>query len=506
MGMTEQSGHNAAVAVLLSDLLSESDLGLRGVWLPAGAEARPVRWAATTELPDPVPFLRGGELVMTTAMTERTEAQWLDLATRLTEVPVAAVCLGVGLVHDAPPPGLVRAAEATGLALVTSPVEVPFIQISRWLADALYAESYAAIETGARVQDRLLAVLMSRQGTTGLLTELRRQLGLRAVLLSSPTGGALDRSPRDCAWQPTPDAAAEEVQVEDVPVAVLYADPAPELPGALRFAATILGLEVARAQASLTGSRELLGQVLEDVIHRIISDHDARRRLGRLGVDAAAGHTVVVAVISGAGDRLRRVPWEIRSALRREGDPLPTALLGSEVVVLVPDAPEETDAAQVAERLRHQLLLAGYDAAVGHSSTRTGVTGLRVGYHEARQSVRSDGVGIAASLTLSGLLLGNLDLPLAELATEVLGPLLRHDRDSGADLVNTVRAFLEHDASVSRTAATLVLHRNTLRQRLEVAGRLLGRDLARLEDRFEISLALRALSLGGQELPRDTED
>jgi purine catabolism regulator len=484
---------------LLRDLLAEPSLRVQALVLPEGAAEQPISWSSTTELPDPVPFLRGQELVMTTALVDRTPEEWRQLAAALAAVPVAAVCIGVGLVHDEPPAALVAAAEEAGLALVVSPVGVPFIAISHWLADQIYAETYAAVQTNLQVQDRLVRELLSRHGIDGMLAELRRRLGLSAVLLTEPGGQVLHRSPKNSRW--TPDAptpgrrtASAEVVVDDIPVAVLHTDPAPTHEGVLPFAATVLGLELAREQAFLTGRRELLGQVLEDVLHGLISDHAARRRLGRLGVQVDAQQTIVVAVLGESPDRLRRVPWELRAVLRREGDSLPTALLEDAVAVVVPDG---TTADQVAENLSTQLGRAGHRAAIGVGSARRGVAGLRLGYYEARQAAVPDGIGRSAPLSLTGLLLGNLDLPLAELGREVLGPLLARDEHTGNQLLPTLRAYLEHDCVPSVTAAAMVIHRNTLRYRLEQIEQLLDRDLDRLVDRVELALALAALDAAG---------
>jgi purine catabolism regulator len=493
--------------VVLRDLLDEPSLQVRAVVLPEGAADQPISWLSTTELPDPVPFLRGQELVMTTALLDRSAEEWSDLATRLAAVPVAAVCLGIGLVHDEPPADLVTAARDAGLPLVVSPVDVPFIAISHWLADQIYAETYAAVQTNLQVQDRLVRELLSRRGVDGMLGELRRQLGLDAVVLAESSGHVLHRSPKNSRWTPaTGDvvesrgSASSEVLVDDVPVAVLHTVPAPAHPGVLPFAVTVLGLELAREQAFLTGRRELLGQVLEDVLHGLVSDHAARNRLRRLGVQADAPQTMVVAVLHDDPDRLRRVPWELRSVLAREGDPLPTALLEDAVAVVVP---EDVDAAAVADGLRRQLLSARHRPAIGLGAARRGVAGLRLGYYEARQAAVPDGVGRSAPLSLTGLLLGNLDLPLAELGQEVLGPLLDRDDQAGNHLLLTLRTYLAHDCVPSATAAAMVIHRNTLRYRLEQVEQLLGRDLDRLTDRMELALALAALDAAGGSGPQD---
>jgi purine catabolism regulator len=485
--------------VLISVLLAAPALGRLPLTSHCSRLDRPITWVSTTELPDPLPFLGGGELVMTTGMLERSEEDWTDLVRRLADLPVAALCFGVGLVHHAVPGPVVSAAEDSGLALVSSPVEVPFVQISRWVADRLFAEQYDAVQAMVTVQDQLVKELLSHNGLRGLLRRLHRELHCGAVTVLAADGRVIDGYParddhRSAHVADPRGAASVPIVVDDVPVATLCTQEPTTSPEVLAFAATILGLEVARQQAVLTGRRELLGQVLEDVLHRTASEADAKRRLATYGIAADAEHAMVVARVSGTADRLRRLPWTLGPLLERSGDRLPTALIDDSVVVVVPSG---VDAGEAADVVAGHLALIDPGVRVGVGEPRRGVSGLRLGYFEARQAAQGGpGVHRAAPLSVTGLLLGNLDLPLQELGRGVLAPLLDHDARGGGELVTTLRAYLVNDCQPAATAAELVLHRNSLRYRLDLIERLTGRDLDRLTDRMELWLALAALDAG----------
>ncbi|MEU7282523.1 PucR family transcriptional regulator ligand-binding domain-containing protein [Streptomyces sp. NPDC045431] len=77
-------------------------------------------------------------------------------------------------------------------------------------------------------------------------------------------------------------------------------------------------------------------------------------------------------------------------------------------------------------------------------------------------------------------------------ATRLLGPLRDHDSRHRTDLLPTLEAFLDCDASWTRCAARLRLHVNSLRHRIARIEHLTGRDLARLETRLDFLAALRA--------------
>lgn len=488
------------VPVLLADLLADPTLRLRPLTSHCRADARPISWVATTELPDPLPFLRAGELMLTTGMLERTEEQWDDLVRRLARLPVAGLGFGTGLVHQEVPRQVVRAAEDAGLALFGSPVEVPFVQISRWVADRVFAERYAQVRRTAEVQDALLRELHSGSGLPGLLRRLSVHLDAGAVSVTAPDGRTLARHPDRGAPQPGhgEDGAAPgtPITVDGVPVARLETDRPSARQDLLSFAASVLGLEVARQQAVLTGRRELLGQVVEDLVHRAVPDAQARRRLSAHGIDPATAHAVVLARVPAGPERLRALPWTLGPLLDRGGDVLPTALVEDSVAVFVP---EGVDPRATADTVLERLRGAGSGVRVGVGASRPGVAGLRLSWFEARHAGNTGpGVHTVAPLSLTGLLLGNLDLPLRELSDTVLAPLLRHDAEHGGELLHTLRTYLEHDARPAATAEALTLHRNSLRHRLHRVEQLTGRSLDRLDDRTELWLALRAREAGGE--------
>lgn len=71
-----------------------------------------------------------------------------------------------------------------------------------------------------------------------------------------------------------------------------------------------------------------------------------------------------------------------------------------------------------------------------------------------------------------------------------LGPLLERGR-FGSLLVESLDAYLEHGMSITRASRALVVHRNTLRYRIDLVRRLTGVDLRRPDELAETWWALR---------------
>lgn len=75
-------------------------------------------------------------------------------------------------------------------------------------------------------------------------------------------------------------------------------------------------------------------------------------------------------------------------------------------------------------------------------------------------------------------------------AARLLGPLRDHDARHRTDLLATLEAFLDCDASWTACAARLHLHVNSLRRRIARIEHLTARDLSRLETRLDFLAAL----------------
>ncbi|OEU96930.1 hypothetical protein AN216_18465 [Streptomyces oceani] len=69
--------------------------------------------------------------------------------------------------------------------------------------------------------------------------------------------------------------------------------------------------------------------------------------------------------------------------------------------------------------------------------------------------------------------------------------MLDYDERRGTELIATLDAYFVNGASLTRTKETLHIHVNTVVQRLERIGRLLGKDWNSPARSLEIQLALR---------------
>jgi PucR family transcriptional regulator, purine catabolism regulatory protein len=119
-----------------------------GLELAAGHDAASahVRWVHSTELLDPTPWLRGGELLLTTGMQLTDAKTQRELIERLADHRIAGLGFGTGFAHKRLPAALVSAARGRGFPLFEVPYELPFIAITERAFAQLVNERYEMLQ------------------------------------------------------------------------------------------------------------------------------------------------------------------------------------------------------------------------------------------------------------------------------------------------------------------------------------------------------------------------
>ncbi len=103
------------------------------------------------------------------------------------------------------------------------------------------------------------------------------------------------------------------------------------------------------------------------------------------------------------------------------------------------------------------------------------------------------GACAAPESPLHEMLLASVPAPvLRSLGERLLGPLREYDSRHNAELLGTLRSFLDCDGSWSACASVMYVHVNTVRYRISRIEALTGRDLSALADRVDFFLALRS--------------
>ncbi|MEU9375373.1 GAF domain-containing protein [Streptomyces sp. NPDC048255] len=238
------------------------------------------------------------------------------------------------------------------------------------------------------------------------------------------------------------------------------------------------------------------GELLGDLLSPTGDPGGLAARARRTGVDL--GRPQAVFVVHGAEvPRHRLLTAAARGARAHEG----LAGLHHEHVVLVLPT---RDPGSLAQSLAAELGRAvGAEVTVGAAGPATGPAGLPAAHAEAHRALsalralgRNGQGGALADLGFVGVLIGD-QADVAGYVTRTLGPVLDYDTARGTDLTTTLEAYFVQGASLTRTKEVLHVHVNTVVQRLERVGRLLGRDWNAPDRALELQLALRLHRLAG---------
>jgi purine catabolism regulator len=130
------------------ELTVESLIDELGLELVSGHESAQahVRWVHSTELSDPTPWLRGGELLLTTGIQLDGPKSQRELVDRLADHRIAGLGFGTGFTHKRLPAALVTAARKRSFPLFEVPYELPFIAITERAFAQLVNERYEMLQ------------------------------------------------------------------------------------------------------------------------------------------------------------------------------------------------------------------------------------------------------------------------------------------------------------------------------------------------------------------------
>ena len=178
------------------ELTVESLIAELGLELSSGqGSARAhVRWVHITELIDPTPWLKGGELLLTTGIQLDGPKAQHELIERLAEHEIAGLGFGTGFAHKKLPVALVNAARKRDFPVFEVPYELPFIAITERVFAQLVDERYELLQR-SMAGDVLAEALTGNLYPEELQAKLRpfgigEQAAVLAFSMSDPAVGA----------------------------------------------------------------------------------------------------------------------------------------------------------------------------------------------------------------------------------------------------------------------------------------------------------------------------
>ncbi|MFB4301848.1 PucR family transcriptional regulator [Actinomadura sp. NTSP31] len=473
-------------------------LGLRPLGTADPSE-RWVRWVHVSELPDPSPFLRGGELLLL-AGTGFRPADSRDYVRRLTETGVVALGFGVTPVFDAVPPELVAACDEFGMVLLEVPARVPFASV----VELHHAELVRAETLGLKRLSEGQAVLIRAAAGPGPL----RAVVERTADLLDGWVQVVDRN-RDRTWTAGPARHDPEVSAaldqacrsrSPMSAALTTAEENIEVQRLLGPAPTGYAMAVARRAPFTVADRGLVG-VTASALSLLFTAPSEASSPEALGTAVVAGLLRLPALardLAAPLDRPADVRWRIvRGTLDEPPGSRETivqrlsALLGTPFVAQDGSAFVALVPADAVDELPHALDEAGLPAGISRAHPAADLDPAWGEAGAALDAARVGGATVVAGAGLHGLM-ALLDSPQASrYADRILAGLDAAPSPDPALLAGTLRSWLAHHGNWDRTASDLGVHRNTVRHRIRRITGLLDLDLNDPDVRMELWFALR---------------
>ncbi|WP_329624855.1 GAF domain-containing protein [Streptomyces sp. NBC_01255] len=384
-------------------------------------------------------------------------------------------------------------------------------------ANDIIREHSGVIERASEVHDRLSELVLHGGGVHDVADAVSEVLG-GTVEFSEADAGSARRAEGHAVREGDDWVAAVSAGGETLGALVLRGRPAldPVDQRTLERAALVTSLLLLARRSAGEAEQRVRGELLDDLLDAPDRDRRLlRERAARLRTDSDAPHVVLAARIDRVGgaadtdagrresaDRRRLGAAASHLAATRHG--LASARDGG-TVLLLPLGPGESAAELARQTARHLGGTLREPVTVGASAPVRAPLDhpdqVAVAYEEARRCLDAlrllhrSGQGAAAEdLGFLGLLLAD-SRDIDGFVDRTVGQVVAYDRRRGTDLVRTLDAYFASGMSPARTKDELHVHVNTVAQRLERVGRLLGPDWQSPARALEIQLALRLHAL-----------
>lgn len=527
---------------------------LEGAKVLAGHQglARRVSRLNVMEVPDVEPWVKPGELLLTTGYPLRGVPEGLaPLVTRLADRGVAGIAIKEGRYLEEVPDDVLAEANRVGMPVLGLPQDIGFDDVINQVLTAVLNRQAALLERADRMHAALLEIVLTGGGLDRICQEVLPLVD-GAVLVTTPDGrvlasagdeARLERFRERGMFDPTGRFRVEQHAVgisvdgtlgmarvvagamDHGRVVALTVDQRLTVEDLhlLERAATVAALAITKDQAVAAVESKYRTDFLRDVLSgRAGGPEQVVSHAHSLGWDMERPLVVVVAGVDPGTTPPGATREEVHSLQDRFAaawsrvvglrDPHAPVVGFSQEVVVVLGAERDRDPEAVLRTVREMVRAVSGDGGGGRRSFSTGVSrvvdsvaDLPEAYSQALKAVsvgrqmhgpsaltHFDGLGVFRLLSL---------VPdtaeLKAFVEEALGDLVRHDTPEHADLRHTLSVLLDTNLNVAQTARQLHFHYNTLRHRIVKLERMLGPFTTDPQLRLKLALALQVVQMKG---------
>lgn len=501
---------------------------LRGAQVIAGSAGlgRIVERMNIMEVPDVLPWVKPGELLLTTGYPIKDAPSSLtDLVESLDRRGLAGLAIKLGRYLDELPSQMLRTADERGFPILLIDNNCGFDDVMNDVLTAILHKQALAIERSEAIHQALIATVLAGGGLSEVCRDAARLLNA-PVLIEDPSGRVLTIATPAGIFARTDLAGLsdrrneshEAVQIvaagtrlgtiralPDGPERLepLYSDATT----VLERAATVAALAITRQQAVNEVETRYQSDLVRDLVEgRGLELHRVLTQAADFGWDL--DRSVVPCVIEYADEvladpspvQIDRLAQAWQRALRVVDGAAACVGFSGHAVALIGTSVTAEALQSVAKQVARALAIGERPSRVGVGRACTGTEQIPTGYSQAKRSLtvgrRFSGDGAITMFEDLGVYrLLSLIPDSAELQAyvgEVLGPLAEQDPENN-DLRETLLVLLETNLNIARAARTLHFHYNTLRYRIGKLERLVGPFTEDATLRLNLMLALQVM-------------
>jgi PucR family transcriptional regulator, purine catabolism regulatory protein len=490
-----------------------------------GGLDRPIRWAHIVDLPDVSPWVREGDLLLTTAfaLKDNPEAQ-AALIPILAGKGLCGMIVALGTYFYNIPQEMISLANELDFPILTLPWEIPFVEVTQAIHEYILRQQFEHIGKSLHIHEVLSRLVLEGKSLDDIVESLANLLN-RSVTIEDPSlrvlahaslgpidelrrrsihegrtpaefvayleeQGIFERLKEDPRPQRIPSIPELGMTMERTiaPIVVgsnLYGyvwiiateGPLTELDFlAIEQAATVAALAFTRQQAVFEAEQRIKSGLLDDLLdldtHQDI--HTLRQTLQKLGLQR--GYQVLVL---GEFSQNPMGALTLASLVERELallDLQATIVQRLNRLIVLLATPDSRKGLAISNRILQSAMQQGDPLVVGLSRGSNDETQIRQCYVEAAEAFR---VGRLLSGNLPGVWpfekLGFLhwihQIPRETLTSshyyQLICEIAEHDRLQGDEYLKTLEAYLDCNGNKQQVSQKLFIHRNTLRQRLQ---------------------------------------
>jgi purine catabolism regulator len=505
---------------------------LKEAKVAAGAQGlhRTIRWVHIVDLPDPLPWVRAGDFMLTTGYSwPHDEVKLRELIIELSKRGLAGLGMAVPHYFNEIPAAACRAAEDLQFPLIEIPWEIQFNTITEEILNSILAMHYKLNEHSEYIHQELVRIALEAQS----LQDIAHTLGMlieRKVVIQHPEGQMLATHEIDAEnivtfqedkeslhslrtlskperFPAKPESGLPArfvcpITIKRELVGLLWIvekePPMQELQErAVQFAAIVMALHISQQRALASLEAQLGYSFLDSLLEgQFNSSPQVLRRAELLGFDPEGLYSVGIIVMDSPIPLSRdgivkreRLAGQLKMKLNETSMPAVVSLVQNQIVFLLTN---RYPAEHIWQTFQSE------DLAFAVSLPHKGFDNVKQGYKEVLSILRHIDFGQFnhyEEMLVPRILLGDSEAR-ASFLDKTLGPL-RNSKNADL-LIHTLMTFARRGFHLKNTANELKIHPKTLRYRLDRIIAIGTIDLNDSETQFNLQLATRMVSLENQ--------